>query len=130
MDDDLELEVPADHTSSYTKEEEEAFLRSVIGDDATQEVMGQQPTLNRETELKVDWENKPVNPHNKPLHPSVTEQYFTQGGKEVKPVHDEVGSLWHIEFSPGGELPSDLKGKYTSEPSAREGIVQYLAKRV
>ena len=114
-----------DHVSEVTPDEEAAFLSDALGPVHAEEAQ----KLNRETEVKVDWENKPINPHNKPMHPSVTEQYFTEGGKEVKAVHDEVGTFWHVEFSPGGELPAELKGKYTTEQDARQAIRRYLAKK-
>jgi hypothetical protein len=105
-------------------EEEQAQLEQILGKDAAAEA----PTLNRETEIKTDWEGRPVNPHNKPMHPSVTAKFYTEGGKEVKAVHDEMGTLWHIEFSPGGQLPEDLKGKFTNETMAKDAIKLYLAK--
>ena len=108
------------------EDEEKAFLRDALGGSAHAE---EAQKLNRETEITASWDDKPVNPQNKPMHPSVTEKYFTEGGKEVKAVHDEVGSLWHIEFGSGGQLPKELSGSYTDEKSARQAIKIYLAKR-
>ena len=119
-------EIPADDVSTYTKDEEDAFVSSVLGPVAGQEAS----KLNRETEIKAKWEDKPVNPQNKPVHESVTEAYFTEGGKEVKAVHDDLGTLWHIQFIPGGQVPKEISGGYTTEQAARQAIKQYLAKRV
>ncbi len=104
--------------------EEQAQLEQILGKEAAAEA----PTPKRETEIKTDWEGRPVNPHNKPMHPSVTAKFYTEGGKEVKPVHDEIGTLWQIVFSPGGELPKELKGSFTNEPEAIKAIKLYLAK--
>lgn len=84
--------------------------------------------LVRETEIKVEWDHRSNNPNNKPLDPSVTEEYHTKGGKEIRAVHDDERSLWHIEFTSGGILPRELKGQFTGEPTARHAIRQYLAK--
>ncbi len=119
-------EIPADSVSTFSKDEEDAFVSSVLGPEAALDAS----KLNRETEITAKWEDKPVNPQNKPVHPSVTEQYFTEGGKEVKAVHDDIGTLWHVHFIPGGQVPKELSGGYTSEPEARHAIKQYLAKRV
>jgi hypothetical protein len=86
------------------------------------------PLLYRDTEIKAEWDNRSNNPLNKPLDDSVTEQYYTEGGKEIRAVHDTERSFWHVEFTSGGTLPSSLAGKFTAEDRARNAIKQYLAK--
>lgn len=54
--------------------------------------------------------------------------YETKGGKQVKVRHDEQGSFWHIEFVPGGQLPAELSGKYTTEHDAKLAVELYLIK--
>lgn len=115
-----------DDHNDVTEEDTGLFLNDVLGPIHSNEARH----LNRETEIKAKWEDKSVNPSGKVLHPSVEEQYFTDGGKEVKAVHDVVGSLWHVEFIPGGQVPLELKGTYTDERKCRHDIKQYLAKRV
>ena len=121
-----------DDRNQISKHDERAFLRDVLGVKGEQEYQEQQSgRLGHRSDEQVtnNWEDKPVNPQNKPIHPSVTEEYHTEGGKQVKAVHDDMGSMWHIEFAPGGELPKALKGKYTTEQAARKDIKKYLATR-
>jgi hypothetical protein len=120
-----------DHRNEISPDEEQAFLRDVLGVAGAKQAREQTGRLPHRAQEQVtnNREEKPINPGNKPLHPSVTEEYFTDGGKQVKAVHDEIGTMWHIEFIPGGELPASLKGKYTSEDAARKDIKKYLATR-
>ena len=86
------------------------------------------PVFDRYEEPVAEWDDRSINPLNKPLDPSVTEEYHTEGGKELKAVHDTERSLWHVEFKEGGRLPPSLSGKYTDEQAARHAIKIYLAK--
>lgn len=120
-----------DHRNTISTDEERAFLKDVLGVKGEQQAREQTGRLAHRAQDEVT--NKrvehSVNPQGKPMHPSVTEEYFTEGGKQVKAVHDEMGTMWHVEYSPGGQLPSELSGKYTSEDAARKDIKKYLATR-
>ena len=116
-----------DSRNVITADEESSFLSDVLGPEHAAEA-GRLP--NRQKDIEAKWDDKPINPQGKVMHPSVEEQFFTEGGKEVKAVHDVVGSLWHVEFIPGGQVPAELKGSYTDERKCRHAIQQYLAKRV
>lgn len=53
----------------------------------------------------------------------------TIGGKNIVVEHDKMRpGLYKIVFSPGGELPKDLEGHWTSKSKARDAIDLYLAK--
>jgi hypothetical protein len=112
--------------NEVTKDDEAAFLRDALGAEHAAEALGKKSEKADQKPI-TDWEDKPINPHNKPMHPSVTEEFFTKGGKEVKAVHDKIGTFWHIEFVPGGQVPAELKGKFTDENSAKQAIKRYLA---
>jgi hypothetical protein len=85
------------------------------------------PIFDRYVEPVAEWDDRSINPLNKPLDPSVTERYYTSGGKEIAAVHDQERSLWHVEFKEGGRLPPNLNGKFTDEKTARHAIKIYLA---
>lgn len=55
--------------------------------------------------------------------------YETKGGKTISVRHDTMGSLWYIAFVPGGQLPNELSGKFTSDRDAIQAVEQYLAKQ-
>lgn len=55
--------------------------------------------------------------------------YETKGGKQINVKHDTMGSFWHVEFAPGGQVPASLAGKYTSSGLAQHDVEQYLAKQ-
>ncbi len=113
-----------DETNEVGPEEEASFLKDILGP-AANEI-----PLARETEITADWEGRSINPKNKPLHDSVTEQFFMPGGKEVKAVHDQIGTFYHVEFSPGGTVPRELSGSYTDEKMCRHDIKIYVAKKM
>lgn len=125
---DAELpEVPeedeVDERNETTEDDERIFLKDlgINPDEVPEEKERDKPI--------TDWEGRSVNPLNKPLHPSVTEEYFTPGGKQVRAVHDEMGTFWHVEFVGGGQVPEELSGRYTDEDSCRQAIKIYLAKK-
>jgi len=56
-------------------------------------------------------------------------QYETENGKVIQAVKLQQGSLWKVEFKPGGALPKSLSGSYTSEKLANTDIEKYLVQR-
>lgn len=114
-----------DETNEVGPEEQASFLKDVLGPGADRTL-----TLGRETEIKADWEGRSINPKNKPLHETVTEQFFLPGGKEIKAVHDKIGTFYHVEYSPGGTVPQELGGRYTDEIVCRHAIKIYIAKKM
>lgn len=52
----------------------------------------------------------------------------TSGGKNILVEYDKKATLYRIKFSPGGELPKDLSGMWTSKSKAQGAINLYLAK--
>jgi hypothetical protein len=56
-------------------------------------------------------------------------KYETKGGKGISIRHDEMGTLWRVEFVPGGQLPSELAGRFTNDSEAKHAVEQYLAKQ-
>lgn len=113
-----------DSFNEVSPEEEASFLKDILGPHAEAATK-----LNRTTEIDVEWDGRSNNPQNHPLHEAVTEQFFLPGGKEVKAVHDKVGTFYHIEYSPGGPVPKELSGSYTDESSCRLAIRIYVAKK-
>lgn len=55
--------------------------------------------------------------------------FKTSGGKTIQVKHDKVGTLWSISFKEGGQLPSELTGKFTSEHDACKQVEVYLARQ-
>lgn len=58
-----------------------------------------------------------------------TYSYKTNGGKTINIKHDEWGTFWFIEFSPGGQLPAELQGRFTNDKEAKHIVELYLAKQ-
>ncbi len=56
-------------------------------------------------------------------------KYETKGGKGIHVKHDKMGTFWHIEFVPGGQLPGELQGNFTNDSEASHAVEQYLAKQ-
>jgi len=112
---DIEWNDEIVETNEISPEDEKAFLKEIIGKYADEVPSSSDEPAKRKYEYK-------------PLHESVTERYFT-GERELKAVHDEFGSLWHVEMVGGGMMPLDLQGKFTSEQDARAAIKLYLAKK-
>lgn len=54
-------------------------------------------------------------------------EFVTKGGKRINAVLDKKTHLYSIQFVPGGELPSELKGVFTSVHRAEQEIINYLA---
>jgi hypothetical protein len=50
-------------------------------------------------------------------------------GKILRVVNDRILGMWKAEFSPGGELPSSLTGRYTSFGAAVEAVQRYISER-
>ena len=106
VDDDSEVT----HTNVIEQDEQDAFLRDVLGPNSAKDAIDRN-LANRPTPDKFEhaaYDVRPINPNNKPLHPSVTEQYFTEGGKEAVARHDPMGSFWHVEFVPGGHASQSI----------------------
>ncbi len=123
MDDQLEeyslergqLGIPEDDFYNATEGEEQAFVEEIVGKDEA-----------------VKGPAKPV-----VLPPVSSPQdagwpvynYTTSGGKTLAVKHDTWGTMWHCEFVPGGELPKELAGRFTTDTDAKEAAVIYLAKQ-
>lgn len=54
-------------------------------------------------------------------------EFETKGGKKIVLVPE--GNAIRIMFSPGGELPEELTGKFTSEFFVERAILSYLAQQ-
>lgn len=52
----------------------------------------------------------------------------TEGGKKIIVEYDRKATLYRIKFSPGGQLPKDLEGLWTSPTRAAQAVTQYLNK--
>lgn len=44
----------------------------------------------------------------------------TPGGKKLQVMKNEMGSFYRIAFSPGGQMPSELEGNFTSYDRAEK----------
>lgn len=53
-------------------------------------------------------------------------KFETPKGKEVSTFVCPKTSLYRIKFVPGGELPAQLSGLYTSETLADQAIQEYI----
>jgi len=56
-------------------------------------------------------------------------EYETKGGKTISVRHDSMGTMWKICFVPGGQLPAELDGSFTSQDAAKQAVELYLAKQ-
>ena len=106
----LDLEAPEDSVYEPSAVEEEAFVADVLGN---QEAVTT-PAKYGSAPARDGW----------PVH-----TYETKGGKGIKISHDEWGTFWTIEFVPGGQMPPELKGKFTSDVNAKFAVELYLAKQ-
>ena len=50
------------------------------------------------------------------------------GNKTVEVYHEKFGTLWAARFKEGGELPANLKGKWTSAEDAILEVNLYKAR--
>ena len=107
-DETLNLDVPEDNEYAPSLAEERAFLTDTVGPEAAEEAVPYGQLPDRE------W----------PVY-----TYETKGGKGIAVKHDAMGTLWHVEFVPGGQLPKELSGKFTSDNNAKHAVEQYLAKQ-
>jgi len=98
-----------------SKEEEDLFLSEVLGKYAQDAPRTEDEGSLRKFEYK-------------PLHPSVTETYYT-GEREIKAEQDGSGALWHVKMVGGGMVPNDLQGSFTNEQEVRAAIRLYIAKK-
>ena len=73
----------------------------------TEEPLVEDTVLDRQTEIVAEWDHRSNNPNNKPLDPSVTEEYYTKGGKEIRAVHDDERTL---DGCDGGILDDSILG--------------------
>jgi hypothetical protein len=55
--------------------------------------------------------------------------FETPNGKRIDLYRDKKTSQIRIQFNPGGELPAELEGIFTSEIEAENTINMYLAKK-
>lgn len=55
---------------------------------------------------------------------------MTSGGKKLEIVVDKNTSQWRLQFSPGGELPQELQGTFTSTRLAQQAKDRYLNKDI
>lgn len=109
----LDLETPEDNTYEPTSEEEETFVADVLGHrEAAPEV--ETPAKYGSAPARDGW----------PIH-----TYETKGGKGIKISHDEWGTFWTVEFVPGGQMPPELTGSFTSDTDAKFAVELYLAKQ-
>lgn len=53
---------------------------------------------------------------------------MTSGGKKLEIIVDKGTSQWRLHFSPGGELPQELQGTFTSTRLAQQAKDRYLTK--
>lgn len=53
---------------------------------------------------------------------------MTPGGKSLQVFHIKNTSLYGVSFTDGGELPGELRGRFTSGSRARKAIEGYLNK--
>jgi hypothetical protein len=51
---------------------------------------------------------------------------YKVGEKTLQVVHDDIGTMWHIQFKEGGPIDNSLKGKFTSESEAKQAVEIYL----
>ena len=122
MDDQLEelsldrkdLGVPEDSVYSPSAEDESAFVEDIVGDIEEELKPAQSKALEGFEPTNSQW----------PIH-----TYETKGGKTIAVKHDKWGSFWHVEFVPGGQLPKELSGRFTTEQDAKFATEQYLAKQ-
>jgi len=68
-----------------------------------------------------------LTPPGKP-EPSEDAVAVTPRGKDIKIVFDKQYAMYLISFPDGGELPPELRGKWTEESRAKTAIDLYLAK--
>lgn len=54
--------------------------------------------------------------------------FETPNGKRIELFIDPKTAHVRIKFVPGGELPEELSGLFTSERAASSSIMQYLGK--
>ena len=54
--------------------------------------------------------------------------FTSNGGKEIQLFICPKTAHIRIKFVPGGELPEELSGLYTSEKAASNDIIKYLDK--
>lgn len=86
------------------------FIKEMLGDDALDD--------KRNTYgLKADNDNYPHF------------DFETKGGKTVSVRHDNMGTMWRICFVPGGQLPQELDGGFTTQDHAIQAVKLYLAKQ-
>lgn len=55
-------------------------------------------------------------------------EYLEYGDKKLEVYHEELGTLWRVRFTTGGQLPAELTGSYTDAQSAVKAVESYLAR--
>ena len=108
-------------SNEVTKEDELAFLRDL---GINQEYRDAGTTPTRSTE-EIPEKFKDI----QRAHDSVADKFETQGGKEIKAVKNEWGNFWNVQFTSGGQLPSELVGDFTDQHKAELAIQIYLGKQ-
>lgn len=112
-------------TNDATPEEQDEFVKSILGQPYKTTENHTTPTPTRDSEDLPDSQRTLQQIHDKYNKP-----YTTQGGKQIRIVKDDWGSFWHVEFMSGGQLPEELSGKFTSDDLADAAVQVYLNKQV
>jgi hypothetical protein len=112
-------------TNETTREDEDEFVKSILGQPYQATENHPTPTPTRESEDLPDSQRTLQQIHDKYNKP-----YSTAGGKQIRIVKDDWGTFWHVEFMSGGQLPEELSGKFTDEGEADLAIRTYLNKQV
>lgn len=55
--------------------------------------------------------------------------FETTNGKKIDMVIDKKTAHIKLQFNPGGELPVELTGLYTTQKEAEQAVNVYLAKK-
>lgn len=86
------------------------------------------PTDNKEDWGFSDLEGNSANQkaETNELHKSI---FVPAGAKTVEIYHEKFGTLWAMRFAEGGQLPEELKGKYTNPEDAKLAADIYIAQK-
>jgi hypothetical protein len=112
-------------TNEVTPEDEDQFVKSIIGETNYPTARSEGPTPTRESDEVSDSQATLQQIHDKYNEPAVT-----KGGKKIRIVKDEWGTFWHVEFMSGGQLPLSLSGQFTSAESANAAVQVYVNSQV
>lgn len=97
---------PEDSVDEPADDEQFAFLKEVIGENYADDP--------RNTyKLSTDDNNWP-------------KYEFPYGNKTMRVQHDVMGTLWHVDFVEGGNVPQELSGKFTTDRDAIKAVEIYI----